>query len=150
MGTIVVWRTDTRRVEPGSTMTSAGDHMATLDSAHANTERVLRDAMGNGGDVRAASLYVWESEEWARRTWRFERQKYLYRLEVDENDVRHRGDVNHYTDIGDALKDGRPTAIPVDDYIKSRDSDRSRFPTARFEVLVSKALVLQRFDPPPK
>lgn len=150
MAKITLWRTDTRRFEPGETVTSAGDHMVTLDGAHKATEQLLRDAMGKGGGVRATSLYAWENEEWARRAWRLERVKSLYRLEADEADILHRGDVNHYTDIGDALKAGEPTDRYVDDYVTGRDSDRSKYPTARFEVLVAKAVVLQRFDPPPK
>jgi hypothetical protein len=142
----IVWRTDGRVFKPGDTMSSAGDHTATLDGAHAEPERILREAMADGADVRAASLYTWEDETWARRAWSYENGKYLYKLEIDEADVRHRGDVNHYTDIGDALKINADTSLSVQDYLSGRNSDRSKYPTARFEILVRKALVLERFD----
>lgn len=142
----IVWRTDGRVFKPGDTMSSAGDHTATLAEAHVESERILREAMADGGDVRATSLYTWEDETLARRSWRPQKGKYLYRLEIDDVDVRHRGDVNHYTDIGDALKTTADTSVFVDNYLCGRDSDRNKYSTARFEILVRKALVLERFD----
>lgn len=144
--TRIVWRTDLRVFEPGETMASAGDHTATLDGAHAEPERLLREAMGDDGEVRATSLYTWEDETWAIRAWTYEKGKYLYKLEIDETDVRHRGDVNHYTDIGNALIETADISVPVQDYVSGRDSDRSKYPTARFEILVRKALVLERLN----
>lgn len=142
---MIVWRTDGRKFETGEAVTSAGDHTATLDGAHAETERILRDAMGDGGDTRRTSLYTWEDEVWARRAWSLEKGKFLYKLEVEDGDVRHRGDVNHYTDVGDAVKAGKDAVPYAEAYVRGDVHDPKRYTRARVQILVRKAIVLERY-----
>lgn len=142
-----VWRTDTRVFDVGEDIESAGDHFETLSDIHVETERALRTAMGDRSVVRSKSLYTWEDENWARRAWFLEKGKNLYKLEVDVADIQHRGDVNHYTDIGEAIKSGVDTADAIQKYLNGSESNRLEYPTARFEILVSKARVLEKYCP---
>lgn len=143
MSDTILWRTDRRKYDPHCVIESEGDHLQTLDGAHLQTEILLRQLMG---DVRSRALYAWADEGWARRAWQHEPHKFLYRLSVERAHILHRGDVNHYTDIGKALSAGQSANKSLDDYIKSNESDRARYPTARMEVLVTEAVVLERFE----
>ena len=107
----------------------------------------LRTAMGDRSVVRSKSLYTWEDEDWARRAWALERLKHLYKLEVDVADIQLRGDVNHYTDIGGAINSGVNTADAIGKYLNGDESNRTKYSRARFEILVSKARVLERYCP---
>ncbi|MEI4492073.1 hypothetical protein WAF00_15600 [Mameliella alba] len=151
----IVWRTDSRVFELSETICSGGDHLETLSAAHEGAEEALRNAMGDRGRLRSTSLYTWEDEEWARRAWALENKaiqskgnkKYLYRLEIDDSDIFHRGDVNHYTDIGDALRQSMDPSKSIQGYLNGNGPDRDRHSTARFEILVRKALVLEKLCP---
>lgn len=142
-----VWRTDTRVFDVGEVIESAGDHLKTLSGSHVRTEMELRTAMGNRSVVRSKSLYTWEDEDWARRAWALERLKHLYKLEVDVADIQHRGDVNHYTDIGGAIDSGTNTADAIGKYLNGDESNQLKYSCARFEILVSKARVLEKYCP---
>lgn len=144
---LVVWRIEGRKFEPRQEMRSSGDHFTTLNSAHTLSELALRDAMPDGHDIRATSLYAWREETWARWNWKKEPEKYLYKLEVDEADIRHIGDVSYYSDIGDALASGQSAELPIQSYIASALFVPARHFKPRVELLVGKAMVLERFDP---
>lgn len=142
-----VWRTDTRVFDVGEVIESAGDHLKTLSGSHVRTEMELRAAMGDRSVVRSKSLYTWEDEDWARRAWALEKLKHLYKLEVDVADIQHRGDVNHYTDIGEAINSGANTADAIGKYLNGDEANRLKYSRARFEILVSKARVLEKYCP---
>ncbi|MGX7875057.1 hypothetical protein ACVDG5_022075 [Mesorhizobium sp. ORM6] len=145
MATQIVWRTDSRRFEPGEEVTSAGDHALTLDAAHVATEQALRDGIPNGRDLRTNSLYTWRDESWARSSWQYE-DKFLYKLEVDTDDIRHTGDVCYYTDTGTAIKKGDSPAESVEAYASGKSYDPKLHFKPRVEVLVTKAKVLERYE----
>lgn len=133
-------------------MVSRGDHAdATLAKDHKPAEALLRQRLPNGYELRANSLYTWRDEAWARQTWSFsfEKLKYFYKLEVDAADVLHRGDVHYFTEIGEALALGVSPAIYVDAYASGAAFDPKRTTKARVELLVRKAVVLEREDPVP-
>lgn len=150
MAKITVWRTDAQRFDAGSEMVSRGDHAATLDGAHKAAENLLRAKMANGDDVRSNSLYTWRDEEWARATWKREPSKYLYRLEVDGADIRHTADACYYTEIGEALAAKTSPEAAIDAYAAGAAFVPVRHYKARVEILVGRATVLERYDPPPR
>ncbi len=149
---IIVWRTDTQFFDPGGEMLPRGDHKATLDNSHKGTENLLRAKMKNGYDVRVNSLYTWRDEVWARTTWKLERKtrKYLYRLKIEETDVRHTGDLCYYTEIGEALSAKTCPKAAIKAYASGAAFIQEKHNKPRVEILVRKATVLDRYDPPPK
>lgn len=87
----------------------------------------------------------------ARRTWSrsSEKAKYLYQLEIDKADVRHCGDVNHFSDVSADLAAKRPATASIEAYWNSTPHVPSMHSGARVEKLVKKAVVVSREKPPP-
>ncbi|MER8565972.1 hypothetical protein NKH85_21385 [Mesorhizobium sp. M0924] len=143
----IVWRTDGRLFEPGDEMTSAGDHALTsLNAGHAPTEQAFRDGIPNGHDLRANSLYTWRDESWARWTWDHEPDKFLYKLEIDEDETRHTGDVCWYSAAGTLIGEGKSPAEAVDAYAISQPHIQDQHYKPRVEILVKRATVLERYE----
>ena len=149
MATIIVWRTDREVFEPGTLMPWRGDHIATLDSANKDAELALRAAMTDGHNLRANSLYTWRDEDWARSTWQKQPTDYLYKLEVEESDIRHTGDLCYYTEIREALARNGCAAAAIRAYATGADFIPERHFKPRVEILVGKPKILERFSPPP-
>jgi hypothetical protein len=103
--------------------------------------------MPNGEYARSRSLYTWKDKDWAVRAWNLEPHKYLYKVEVEVRNVVHEGDVNHYSDIVDALGVGLPAEAFIARYVNSAPQSGNHLKD-QVEVLVIEAMVLERYDPP--
>ncbi|MER8586051.1 hypothetical protein NKH92_24630 [Mesorhizobium sp. M0871] len=147
MGKQIVWRTDTRRFERGDVVASAADHAATtLHASHALAEQAFRDGIPNGHDLRANSLYTWRDESWARLTWDREKGKFLYKLEIDTDDIRHTGDVCWYSAAGILIGNGKSPDEAVDAYATGKPHIPDIHFKPRVEILVKRAIVLERYE----
>ena len=105
-------------------------------------EGAIRTALPDGTNIRGSSLYTWKDETLARRLWLLSKKKYLYELEIDEADIRHKGDLNHYSEAEVAAKLGK-SFDEVRKYCTGEPAG-PQFTGPRIEILVSKATVLRK------
>ncbi len=85
-----------------------GDSISSLTEHQKVVEIAIREALPHGPTIRGTSLYTWADEGVAKRLWRRSRKRYLYELEIAEADIRHKGDLNYYSEALDAVKSGKP------------------------------------------
>lgn len=128
------------------------DNFPGLDRTQHAAEEAVRSAHENGAAIRSSAVYLWDTEDRARRQWVLigktsHRKKYLYRIEYDEADRLHSGDLDHYSEamkVGASQEDSRAAALRY----WSGQSHGAQPP--RTEVLVRRGTVLSReeFVPP--
>jgi hypothetical protein len=104
---ITVYRYDDEDYRDGEIISSRGDHYDRLTGTQQQVELVIRRTLPKGENVRRTSLYTWEDRSFARLGWEHRKRRYLYELEVDEADIRFHGDLQHFSDAEDAIKDHR-------------------------------------------
>jgi hypothetical protein len=142
----IVFRTDSRDLKPGDELVPLGNHYgATLDASHHDAEQKIRAGHPQGTEagtrIRSQSIYVWDNQGWAERTWHLQKKQplvHLYALEIHLDDTLHVGDLDHYTAVSTALG----TQQPADQHIKNYWS--GHIVSRKVERLVNKAKVLQK------
>ncbi|WP_454655096.1 hypothetical protein [Bosea beijingensis] len=139
------YRYDARDLEVGRIIVPERDHSESLDKSWAVTEAAIRAVSPDKEAIRKDSIYTWESEDWARKAWALEKGKYLYEVEIDEADIRHRGDTNAYGLVKDLLKAGKDPAPALMLYW-SGEGVEAQLP--RVELLVTKATVVSKMCSP--
>lgn len=140
---IKVYRYDDQEFADGQIIYSRGDSLSTLTDHQKNVELAIRSALPDGANVRGTSLYTWADEKLARRLWPLSRKRYLYELEIDETDIRHRGDLNYYSEAETAAKLSTPFEDAIRKYCTGLTAGQP-FTEPRIEILVSKATVLRK------
>lgn len=144
MATKIVYRYDNERYDVDDIITPKRNSFGMLTDREKQVETTIRAALPNGQSIRGDSVFGWESEAVGHRLWSLSGKQYLYELEVDEVDMRFRGDLNHYNNAKDAVGDGRPLDKFVQAYCEGKDSDPAVNGAPRIELLFSKAKVLKR------
>lgn len=143
MAVIRAYRYDNRDIADGQTMSPPGDSYPGLTENQKIVESALRAYLKDGANIRANSLYAWEDEGFARRTWKHTRRRFLYELEIDEADILLRGDLNLYTEAAERV--GRRE--PFDDLIRkycAGETAGSPYAEPRREILASKAIAFRK------
>ncbi len=140
---IRVYRYDDQEFADGQMIESRGDSFGTLTDHQKTVETAIRTALPNGTMVRGNSLYTWANEEVAKRLWPLSKKRYLYELEIDKADIRHKGDLNQYSEAESAAKSGAPVENAVGKYCAGENAG-APYTEPRVEVLVSKAKVLRK------
>ena len=138
-----VYRYDDQDFADGQMIESRGDLFSTLTDHQRTVETAIRAALPNGAIVRGNSLYTWANEEVAKRLWPLSKKRYLYELEIDKADIRHKGDLNQYSEAESAAKSGAPVENAVGKYCAGENAG-APYTEPRVEVLVSKAKVLRK------
>jgi len=115
-------------------MSSRGDHIAGLTEHQKTVELAIRAQLAPS-EIRETSLYAWRDKASALRLWSYCDKKYLYQLEVENDDVCFEGDLDFYSAAVDAAKCDKR----FDHHVKSYCIGGTQ--SSRTEVLVSKALV---------
>lgn len=128
----------TQDYEPGHLITQETDHCERLTDTQRATEHELRAHSPKAAEKRATCVYAWESREMAEIGWSHKKNTHLYELEVDENDVRHVGDVDIFTAMEEALRKKEPVDALRRDYWESKRTGK------RIEILASKAKVVRK------
>jgi hypothetical protein len=140
---MLVYRYDDECYTPGQCIPTRGDSFNTLTEDQKVVELAVRLALPAGAQIRGESLYTWANEMLARRLWRFSKKKYLYELEIDERDIRHKGDLNWYSAAMDAVKAGRSPHDAVKKYCNGEESGPP-YTEPRVELLVSQAKMIRK------
>ncbi|MET4361278.1 hypothetical protein ABIB06_001854 [Bradyrhizobium sp. LB8.2] len=140
----IVYRYDKDLYEEGEILTPKHDSFGMLTDTEKVVETAIRARLPNGQSIRGGSLFAWESEAVGKRMWPLSKKPYLYELEVDDADIRFRGDLNHYNNAKDAVKKERSPEEFVAAYCDGKDSDPAVNGAPRIELLFSKAKVLKR------
>jgi hypothetical protein len=125
----------TKDYEPGHLITQETDHYERLTDTQRATEDELRAHSPEAAEKRATCVYAWESREMAEIGWCHKKGTHLYELEVDENDIRHVGDIDIFTAM-----EGKKE--PVD--ALRRDYWEGKRTGKRIEILASKAKVVRK------
>lgn len=125
-------------------MLPRGDSFDMLTDHQKSVELLIRDALLDGVNVRGGSLFTWESEALAKRLWPHSKKKFLYHLEVDEADIRFRGDLNCYSAAVDAVKTGASPDEHVARYCAGQEAPAHAGDSPRIELLVTKATVVRK------
>lgn len=144
MARITVYRTDSREFEPDREMTSAGDHRDGLpDEETREAEDAIRLGRADAAEIRIKGLYVYTDAGLAQRDWEGIRNKggkrHFYKLEVDEKDTLHKGDLMIYAEVVADVRARRDKTVNVQRYwdtppAKGRNT----------EYLVRKAIVVEK------
>lgn len=145
MTKVRVFRYDNEDYAVGQVIVSRGDHFDGLTDKEKAVELAIRKALPNGVDVRSASLYAWESEQFAKRVWPHSKKKYLYELEVDESDIRFKSDLNHFSDATGSIGSADAFDNAVARYCSAAPPTADHT-TPRVEVLVSRATVISKAE----
>jgi len=149
MSKLRVYRYDDEDFPDGKVISARGDSFEMLTEPQKKAETTIRSAREGGDVLRSTSLYTWMSEALARRLQRPKKAKFLYELEVDCIDVRHKGDVNQYTEVVQAIAEGSSGKEPAEAYWDGTNAVTDRktgvpYTEPRIEVLVAKAKVLRK------
>lgn len=128
-----------REHKPGDIITAGRDSLTTFKGHKKQFEEALRAGHPDGLKIRSKALYSWESAEFVPSIWDHIPYKYYYEVEIDETDIVHRSNLNHYNDGIDAAAKGQPLVKMVQDYWNNAPS---RDPKCRIEILATKATVV--------
>jgi hypothetical protein len=143
MATRIVYRYDNNKYEVGEIISPKRDSFGMLTDTEKQVETLIRSTLPDGQSIRGDSLFAWESQTVASRVWPLSGKRYLYELEVDEADIRFRGDLNHYNNAKDAVKNSLSPDEFVSAYCEGKDSNPAINGPPRIELLFSKAKVLK-------
>jgi hypothetical protein len=138
---LTVYRTDPRDLEPGEEVASAGDHREDLPNEETiAAEDAVRAGRTDGAGIRSDSLYVYPSTELADKDWTFRSKgkRHLYKLEIDDSDIVHVGDLLMYYQVIADLRAHREPSGTVEKYWTATPSERSA------EYLVRTATVVEQ------
>jgi hypothetical protein len=98
------YRADARSFAPGDAMGPQKAYQEAFDvpgREHGKAmESLLESCRPENKPRRSDCLFVFENEVAAKRHWRTNDGLFLYEVEIDESEVRHRGDMNLTDAIG--------------------------------------------------
>lgn len=137
MATRIVYRADSDDFADGQVLTPRGDHSDTMNPKLRPAEELIRSGKADGDIIRSNCIYVWESRESGESNWRYEKDKHLYELEIDEADILHTGNAYLLATLSQIAEP--PAAAEVVQSYWNGDP-RSK----RVELLVTKAKVLRK------
>ena len=98
----------------------------------------MRPHSSEAAEKRATSVYAWELRKAAENGWNYRKGTRLYEIEVEENDVRHIGDIGIFTAIETALRKKETVDVLRRDYWEGKRIG------GRIEVLASKATIVRK------
>jgi hypothetical protein len=126
-------------------LTSRGDHAnTTLHSTNQEAERLIREAHPEGQYIRASSIYTWKHLSMAEASWLHEKTKNLYELEIDEDDIVHTADLDHFATLVSVAGNKQLADVYTQKYWNGP------IESERVEVLVRKAKVLRKLKGKPE
>ena len=141
----LVFRYDDQDIPDGCIMRSRGDHFDGLTADEKVVEQAIRALLPNGCGVRSTSLYTWESENLARRLWPLSKKNFLYKLEIEEEHIRFRGDLNWFSEAVQAVTRGESPDRAVGDYCSGALAGHP-WTEPRVEILVFQAKVMTKLS----
>lgn len=106
-------------------MRPAGDHIDNDSFGPLRqAEIAIRQGHAEGWRIRSESLYVYSDKDMSERDWSFKKGRYLYELEIEENDIIHRGDLQNFHEVVSALGNGLSAEDLVQRYWSGAASGR--------------------------
>jgi hypothetical protein len=101
------YRVDKRDAAPGEELPAEGNYQQGFDEVGQKAEAILekvRAATFTEKPARADSIFVTDDLACAESYWRTHDKRYLYEVDIDENAIKHRGDMNWVDAIGGEIK----------------------------------------------
>jgi hypothetical protein len=100
----VFFRADKRPFKSGDPIRTAGEFMSKHPEKGKLAEVALEKSRPRKKPKRKECLMLFEDEECARDHWAKMKDGKLYRVEIDDDDILHRGDMKLVDAIGEAVK----------------------------------------------
>lgn len=141
----IVYRYDNNDYEDGEIIHPSGDTFDILTEVEKVVEVAIRKTLPDGVSIRGASIYTLEDETVAKRLWKLSHRNYLYELEIDEDSIRHIGDLNLYSEAKDAVQGGRSPDKAIESYCKGELAG-PHFGQPRREILAREARVVRKVE----
>ena len=138
-----VYRYDNETYDENEVIRSRGDSFNSLTESQKQVELAIRSRLSNGENIRSTSLYTWADETLARRLWPLSQKKYLYELEIEDSDIRHKGDLNFDSAAVEEVKAGASPNGAIEKYCSGENAEAPQT-QPRIEVLVSEAKVRRK------
>ena len=135
--------------QPGYVVQPHGDHLHKLSRDQQRAELAIRRGHPNGAR-RANAVFVFEARSVAEALLGKASGKYLYEVEVGPEDVIHRGDLEIYDEVVEALKHGHDADPLIAAFWASveRPSPRMELTVAKVKVRRKLAAALERAGAP--
>lgn len=143
MATRTVYRYSNCEHSIGDTITPKGDSFDTLTDEQKIVEKKLRGTLPGGVNMRSSAIFTWADKTLANRLWPLSKKKYLYELEIADEDIVLTGDLNHYSDAVDAVKKGADPDAAIKRYC-DHEGGLPHHTSPRIEILATKAKILKK------
>lgn len=133
------YRVDHRPLNQDEPIGPVGDHIGTLSPGHRRVEEMIRTKLASGDTIRGESLHVFESLDAAVKYFlplAKAKGRHLYEVEVDADNIRHRGDMALYNAAAELLDKPEEMEKLVDQYCNGGESA-----SPMTEVMVTQAVV---------
>jgi hypothetical protein len=135
----VFFRADKRPFKPGDPIRTAGEFMSKHREKGKFAEAALEKSRPPKKPTRQRCLMLFEDEECARDHWAKMKDGRLYRVEIDDADILHQGEMKLVDAIGEALSKSASADVSTETtkYWNGEDSGRC------METLASEGVVLE-------
>lgn len=140
----IFYRVDSRPFNEGDEVLSQGDHLEQLECDHKEIELRVRKKLADGEAIRGRMLHVFRDETAARDYWPWKKDRYLYSLRVEDDDIRHVGDMRLFNEAATLLNED-PGAV---DEVVGRYCDGHFGPDPCVEVMVVRGRVCEVLGQP--
>jgi hypothetical protein len=120
---------------PGHVVTPKADHFCNLAPDKQKAEAAIR-AGSTRGNIRANSVFVFESRQVAENLLHETDGKHLYEVRVEEKDILCRADLRIYDEIVERLKEGKAVDALVKEFWEGAER-----PSPRIELTVRKVVI---------
>lgn len=137
LSNLTVWRFDPREFRPGELMQPNLAKRPSLKDSELLAERALCEIDPTSAQDRARALYCYELHRHAY-AGAIGYDAFLYELEIDQDDIIHRGDLGFYEDIKSS-GDGVASQMAAKNYWSGNDHPSNSI----IEILVPRALVIR-------
>ncbi len=124
--------------QPGYVVRPRGDHIGKLSRDKQRAERAIREGHPKGA-LRANAVFVFEDRHVAEALLDNASGKYLYEVEIEPEDVIHRGDLEIYDEVVEALKRGHDADPLVAQFWAGIER-----PSPRMELTIAKVKVRRK------
>jgi hypothetical protein len=130
------YRADKRDFQLGEVIRLAGEYVGAFSRDQRKVERCIDRGRDRHIPSRARSLFVFESLDAAKKHWSKMSEGKLYEVEIDDETIRHRGDMALVEQVHHAFQAGRDIKTLITAYWSGDLTD-----APEVEIMVEEARV---------
>ena len=133
---MIAYGTDRRDYEIGSTITAGENYQSKINDAGKKLEAILEENRPMNKPERSKSLFVFESQNEAKRFWTIMSNSKFYEVAFEDSDVLHIGDMAITEEMYKSIADDDVLKLLAEKYWAGEKTE-----SPRIEILVPKATV---------